>query len=105
MENALIKEIEMNFKLQAPRPVNIEELHALLSKQVNILIQKDFQKLISILYRIDVSEEKLKYLLKNVDDDAGNIMATLIIERYQQKIKTRQEFNQTPNNRDDCEKL
>ena len=48
--------------------------------------------LVQILYRIDVSEKKIKTLLKeNQGSDAGKIIASLIIERQMQKIKSRQQ--------------
>ena len=77
----------------------LEELHRRLAVYINELIERDFQKLISILYRLDVSEEKLKTLLANNSDiDAGNIIAHLIIERQLQKIKSRQQFSKRDNN-------
>jgi hypothetical protein len=72
----------------------LEEMHRRLAIYINDLIERDFQKLISILYRLDVSEEKLKsLLLKNEGEDAGIIIAHLIIERQLQKIKSRQQFS------------
>ena len=77
----------------------------MLAERINVLIQNDFQKLISILYRLDVSEEKLKFLLKeNIESDAGVIITDLIIERQMQKIKSRQQFSQRDDNIDDSEK-
>lgn len=68
-----------------------------LSTYINNLIKVDFPHLIQLLYRIDVSEEKLKQLLKDrPDEDAGKIIATLIIERQIQKLQARkQEKNNT----------
>jgi hypothetical protein len=61
--------------------------------------------LIAYLYRIDVNEEKQKVLLlDNPQDDAGNIIATLIIERQQQKIQARELFTRQDNDIDDDEK-
>src|SRR5258706_9623938 len=72
---------------------------------INELIQHDFQRLVAILYRLDVSEEKLKQLLKeNRMTDAGDIITDLIIERQMQKIKSRQQFNQPGNDIDENEK-
>lgn len=77
----------------------------LLAERINELIQKDFQKLVSILYRLDISEEKLKYLLKeNSDSDAGFIIAELIIERQIQKKKSRQQFSKRDDDIDENEK-
>ena len=79
-------------QLELPENISYDLLKEQLSVHLNYLIQHDFQKLVSILYRIDVSEAKLKYLLKeNTDKDASPIIADLIIERQLQKIKSRQE--------------
>ena len=65
----------------------------LIAEKINELIVHDFQKLISILYRLDISEEKLKNWLKgNPHSNAGVIIADLIIERELQKIKSREQF-------------
>ena len=64
----------------------------LLVKKINELLDRDFQKLISILYRMDVNEEKLRRLLReNQDTNAGLIIANMMIERQQQKLKSRRE--------------
>ena len=77
----------------------------ILAERVNELILNDFQKLISILYRLDVSEEKLKQLLKEtLPTDAGIIITDLIIERQIQKIKSRQQFSRPHNDIDENEK-
>jgi hypothetical protein len=76
-----------------------------LALQINNLLNTDFQKLVSILYRMDVSEHKLKLLLKdNPDTDAGLLIADLMIERQVEKIKSRQQFRQRDNNIDESEK-
>ena len=60
---------------------------------INHLIQNDFQKLVSLLYKIDVDEGKLKRILReNPGKDAADIIAHLIIERELQKIETRKLF-------------
>ena len=55
---------------------------------INELIVNDFNRLVQVLYRIDVSETKLKTLLgNNTETDAAIIIADLIIERQIQKIE------------------
>jgi len=74
-------------------------------EKINDLINNDFQKLVLILYRMDVSEIKLKQLLKeNPGTDAGPIIANLMIERQEQKIRSRQQFNKPDENISDDEK-
>lgn len=70
-----------------------QELKEQLISIVNSLLLHDFNKLVQILYRVDVSEQKLKELLqKNPQTDAAIIIADLLIERQEEKIKTKQSF-------------
>ena len=75
-----------------------------LSAYINDLINHDFEKLISILYRLDVSEQKLKSTLASSSSNAGVIIAQLIIDRQLHKIKTREQYRQRNTNIDDEEK-
>ena len=75
-----------------------------LAEKINELINSDFQKLISILYRIDISESKLKLLLKeNPNIDGGAIIADMMIERQLQKIRSRQQNSKRDENISDEE--
>ena len=58
-----------------------------LASEINQLILTNFERLVQLLYRIDVSESKLKNLLKeNPDKDAGMLIASLMVERQLEKI-------------------
>ena len=75
------------------------EIRQQLSVAINEMILSDFDKLVMLLYRLDINETKLRKILnENPSNDAGNIIADLIIERQLQKIKTRQQFSQRDNN-------
>lgn len=64
-----------------------------LAGYVGQLIDSDFQRLVQLLYRLDVSEEKLKNMLAdNPAGDASTIIARLIMERMDQSRKTREMF-------------
>ncbi len=106
MENAeLIKLLNNELSIEIAEKISYSELHSQLSTYINRLIKNDFDKLISYLYRIDVNEQKLKTLLQqNPQEDAGNLIATLIIERQQQKIKIREQFSQRDNDFNEEEK-
>ena len=89
----LIPAIRQSMEIDLPENISFEQLKEQLSSHINFLIQSDLQKLVSILYRVDVDEAKLKHLLKeNPDFDAANIITDLIIERQLQKIRSRQEY-------------
>lgn len=77
----------------------------LLAAKINELVLKDFDRLLGILYRIDVSEKKITNLLKEFpQQDAGLIIADLMIEREIEKIKSREIFTNRTNNFDEEEK-
>ncbi len=101
----LIRLLNNELAIEIAERTSYAELHTQLASYINELIKNDFDKLISYLYRIDVNEQKLKILLQqSPQEDAGNLIATLIIERQQQKIKTRELFSQRDNNFDEEEK-
>jgi len=77
----------------------------ILIEKINDIINNDFQKLVSILYRMDVSEIKLKQLLnENAGTNAAIIIVELMIERQAEKIRSRQQFNKSDKNISDDEK-
>jgi hypothetical protein len=95
MQKQLIENINNSFDLVIPEKADRKELHNILSAYINQLIQNDFQKLVQLLYRIDVNEIKLRQVLKeNPDKDAAPIISNLIIERQIQKIKSREQSGQ-----------
>ena len=62
---------------------------------INQLIDKDFSRLVQLLYRLDVSEAKLKtVLLENPTGNAGDMIAQLILERIKQREDARKQFKQ-----------
>jgi hypothetical protein len=101
-EELLINELKKELQIDLAEKISFEEIQKKLEANINFLITHDFEKLISLLYRIDVNEAKLKNILKeNKDQDASKLIAGLIIERQLQKIKTRSEFSQKKNDNDD----
>ena len=102
---SLVKEINKDMVIALSDKISLDELQTQLGSYINQLIQTDFQKLIMLLYRIDVSEVKLTQLLKvQPQENAGKIIADLVIERQLQKIKTREQFKQQDNNFSEEEK-
>jgi len=81
----------MSNELQPWEHLTAEELAA----YINEMILHDFTGLMNLLYRLDVSEDKIRKLLDEMQqEDAGKIIAAIIIERQLQKIKTKQQFKQ-----------
>lgn len=98
----LIPILRQSLEIDLPENISFDLLKERISSHINLLIQFEFQKLVYILYRVDVSESKLKHLLKeNQGFDAANIITELIIERQLQKIRSRQEHRNDENISDD----
>ena len=74
---------------------------------INDLIKEDFSKLVQLLYRIDVSEAKLKNVLKeHPNEDAGKLIALIVIERLAATKKARESFTTKSSSiEDDVERL
>jgi hypothetical protein len=104
MDNELQFYLQQNFQL--PEIVNdLGDAENYIAEKINELIKNDFNHLIQVLYRIDVNEARLKQVLKdNPYEDAGKIIAALIMERQLQKIKSRKQFNQQNNKGNNEEK-
>lgn len=81
-----------------------DELKEQLIFFINELINKDFNALVQLLYRIDVDEKKLKNLLNQYKEtDASALITDLIIERQLQKIATKKQFNSKDGNSENKE--
>lgn len=64
---------------------------------INWLIINDFEKLVFILYRIDVSEAKIKTLLNKENTNfAAPVIADAILERLAEKKASREKYKQDP---------
>jgi hypothetical protein len=90
----IITDINNEWGLTIPLVVTEDDLAAVLAQRINDLIRNDMGRLISVLYRIDVDEKKIREMLgEHKGTDAGLIIAHLVIDRQKQKIKTRNFFN------------
>ena len=91
---ALQYDLNHSYGLELPESATIEMLELVLADRINTMINADFNRLVSLLYRVDVSETKLKQMLReNAGTDAGLLIARLILERQWQKIETRKKYS------------
>lgn len=106
MQNTeLIQQVNKELAIELPEKISMTELQSQLAIHINYLILHHFEQLVSLLYRIDVSEAKIKSLLQNqAGENAGNLIAALIIDRQVQKIKTRKQFSKKDYDFDEEEK-
>lgn len=96
--NELIISINKDLGLELPAAIETANIQEALAAFINSLINTNFERLVTLLYRIDVSEAKLKSMLNGAPGkNAGDIIAALIIERQLQKIKSRQQSSRDAN--------
>lgn len=72
--------------------VQSPEWYRQLLAQVNDYIVHDFDKLIQLLYRLDVSEEKIREALtQSAGTDAAVLITQLLLQRQLQKLEQRKQ--------------
>lgn len=83
------------FELTYPKDIIDEkQLTLLLGKYLNQRIDENINEVLTILYRVDVDEYKVKQALSNTTSrTAGEILAELIIERQKLKLFFRKKFS------------
>lgn len=97
IEPKIISEISSSLEIELTSKASNDEIRSVLTDRINYLITHDFNKLLAILYRIDISEKLLRTKLETEEKDAGAVIADMIIERQIQKLKTKQEFRPNQN--------
>ena len=71
---------------------DMQEWMEQLIQGVNAMLVNDFNRLIAILYRLDVSDRKLRERLAgSPKTDAARLIAEMMVERQARKIKSRRE--------------
>jgi hypothetical protein len=98
--------MEINAIIQAVQTglpeAEVKLLQQQLQQHINHLINNDFERLVQVLYTVDVDEKKLKTLLhEHKDVDAAQIISELIIQRQLQKQQTKADFKNQWNAEDE----
>lgn len=88
----IVKDLELSDK--NVQEESYETQFEMLSQFIDHLIQTDFNRLLSMLYRVDISEEKLKLKLgENKNEQfSSRIIAQLLIDREIEKIASRAKY-------------
>lgn len=91
-ENQAIQKLA--YQLQLLENSNENQLKAL-EVYIEHLLQTDFNKLLSIMYRLDVSEEKLKKAINSAFDliSTTKTITQLMIDREIERIKTKEKYS------------
>ncbi len=76
--------------------ITYDELFNLLQRQIRYLLEKNVERLMQALYRIDVSEEKVKRILAfGEGDDVSADLTKLVLDREMQKAHFRRMYRST----------
>ena len=68
-----------------------EELYLRLQDAIRDLLFHDFNRLVQLLYQVDIEERKLKTLLQSRPEaDAAVLISDLLVERLEEKRKIRE---------------
>lgn len=74
-----------------------ETIRSSLSRYLNDLLLHDFSALVQVLYRVDVTEARVKSVLQQQPGtDAGDLLADLLLQRLEEKRKTVTSFQHPP---------
>lgn len=91
MSTSLHKIVSKDFDL--PEQLADAQLRAVLVQAFGYLLANDFPKLLQILYRADVDQEKLKVLLETADRDTAEVIADAYLLRQQAKVETWKKYS------------
>jgi hypothetical protein len=88
--------ISRNFEVERSGEITFETLRDLLGMRIRELLDKNLEKLVSIMYRIDLNQEKVDRIFENISkDEIAFQLAVLIIERQMEKVRTRSLYKNT----------
>jgi len=88
--------LRQQFELESAEATN-ENVQQLLANRIAQLLAGDMESFMSMLYRLDVPEGKIRSALSLSNDEAPNMtLAKLIIERQYQRMVTKRTFKQEP---------
>ena len=85
----------------APASMTLDDVRRFLVAQVEALLAHEPARLLSILYRVDVAEPKVKHVLSTSPPaQIPAHLADLLIERQLQKLRLRRAYSPPPPNDD-----
>ncbi len=90
-------ELSADAALQTAPDITYDQFEALLAEKLELLISTDFQQFVLLLYKVDVSEFKIRQILESdITPGVYKKIAALLIERQQEKIISRKTYSQPP---------
>ena len=92
-KNSLQELIALNFELEETKTFDETELEQLLSNRIAYMLDHQLDFLLSLLYRLDVEEQKINMALSPINKIPPALaLARLVIERQKQRIATKEKY-------------
>ncbi|MCE7056939.1 hypothetical protein LZF95_19825 [Algoriphagus sp. AGSA1] len=92
-ETFLLLQKDFDFP-ESPTEFDEEKAIATLSKVIAYMLDREFERLLQICYRIDLGEEQLKKILHESEPDEVAIdLATALWNRQKQKVQIRKRYS------------
>jgi hypothetical protein len=90
--------VTRNFEIEGDREADLEALKFLLAAKIRDMLERNVERLVSIMYRIDLDPKVVDNIFDNASKDEIAIrLAEAVIERQLQKAKTREIYRNSRN--------
>ena len=91
--------ISKNFGIEHSDALTIDDVRNMLAHKIWEMLDKNVEKLLDILYRIDISQKKIDEIFDNLSKDEIAVqIADAVIQRQMLKVKTREMYKNRENN-------
>ncbi|WP_215223353.1 hypothetical protein [Echinicola shivajiensis] len=89
-----VKLLQKDFDLPSPQEsISKEELIDLLEPVIRQLLNRDFERLLQICYRVDLGESRLKHILNEANpEQMSRELSEALVNRQIQKIEIRKKY-------------
>lgn len=79
--------------LEPAQIATLDAIYDIIYLEITKYIQQDFNAVMRLLYRIDISENKVQKQMALMPDDTAAALSTLIVKREIQKVVLRKQFS------------
>ena len=99
MDNLIIQDTALllakNFDLKIPEKLSTkDDLIALMSPLIQQMLNRDFERLLQVCYKVDLGESKLKHILHKSDPEMMAFdLSKALVERQMLKIEIKRKYS------------
>ena len=89
----ILKDMDLGTESGLLQSGDLEMLRQKLIEVINMLLHKDFHRLVNAMYRLDINEKSFRDVISGMHSpNVAARLAELVINRELEKIKSRKEF-------------